>query len=256
MLSGASLDASRFNLVIGAYFLSPPDLAKISLSGVKYAHINTEVIANDLLNHNPGKVDFMGAYLPSIRQGDFAWDVIMDNMGEYDRYGVNAHFLRWGSHPMMREITHRTKKDIDFYFFGMLSERRKRLLQSLLSAGLTGVADHSCPYFLRNDRISRARVQLNLIQDDKYTHVNSFRICYLADNGCCIVSEKEHDPANYLKYAEIVEPSQLIEQLQYFIAENRWRARGELAQETFSEYSMKTIMERLLDHSFRGKAIG
>lgn len=250
VLSGPSLDAHRFNLVIGAYFLNSANIAQIAASGVQYAHVNTEVIANDMLNFNPDKVDFMGAYLPSIRQGRFGWDVIMDNMGEYARYGVNARFLRWGSHRKMRDIENRQDKDLDFYFFGMLSDRRKRLLQSLRAAGITGVADHSCPYFLRNDRISRARVQLNLIQDEKYTHVNSFRICYLADNSCCILSENEHDPANYLKYTEIVDPKQLVEQVRHYLADNRWRTRGEQAQSDFAEHDMNIVMERLIDESF------
>jgi hypothetical protein len=256
VISGSNLDANRFNLIIGAYFLDSTKLAQISASRLNYAHINTEVIDKDMLNYNPNKVDFMGAYLPSIRGGRFAWDVIMDNMREHKRYGVNAHFLRWGAHPKMRDIEHRTEKDLDFYFFGTISERRNRLLQLLLSAGLTGGGDSSCPYFLRNDRISRSRVQLNLIQDEKYTHVNSFRICYLADNGCCILSENENDPAGYLKYAEIVDQNTLVEQVRNFIANDRWRARGEKARADFAENDMGDIIERLLEESFCSPASG
>lgn len=250
VLSGTSLDISRFNLIVGAYFLNSASIHQIAASGVAYAHVNTEVIANDMLNHNPDKVDFMGAYLPSMKKGRFVWDVIMDNMTEYARYGANAHFLRWGWHPKMRDIEHRKEKDLDFYFFGMLSDRRKRLLQSLVSAGLSGVADHSCPYFLRNDRISRARIQLNLIQEDKYTHVNSFRICYLANNSCCILSENEHDPANYLQYAEIIDPAKIVEHVRHFLADNRWRERGEKAAADFAKQPMRESMEALMDASF------
>lgn len=250
VLSGTSLDTGRFNLIVGAYFLNSASIHQIAASGVAYAHVNTEVIANDMLNHNPDKVDFMGAYLPSMKKGRFVWDVIMDNMAEYARYGANAHFLRWGWHPKMRDIEHRKEKDLDFYFFGMLSDRRKRLLQSLINAGLSGVADHSCPYFLRNDRISRARVQLNLIQEDKYTHVNSFRICYLANNSCCILSENEHDPANYLQYAEIIDPAKIVEHVRHFLADNRWHERGERAAADFAKQPMRESMEALMDASF------
>jgi hypothetical protein len=152
----------------------------------------------------------------------------------------------------MRDIAHRGDKDIDYYFFGMLSERRQRVLRELKAAGLKGAADNSCPYFLRNDRIARAKLQLNLVQDDKYTHVNGFRICYLADNACCILTEKEIDPANYLKYAETVPSSDLVSAAVELTAGDRWKQRAARAQADFEEFSMNELMQELLDKSFAG----
>lgn len=252
-LSGVALDGSRFNLLIGAYALKPEAIAQIAKSGVAYAHINTEIVANDMLNHNPAKADFLGGYLPSMEQGQFVWDVVLDNLPQYESYGVNAYFLRWGAHSKLADIEHRQEKDLDYYFFGMLSERRRLLLQPLKAAGLRGTADHSCPYFLRNDRISRAKVQLNLVQDEKYTHVNSFRICYLANNGCCTLTENEHDPANYLKYAEVIAASDLIEAVRKYAGGNLWKERGDQAKADFAEHSMHSIMEELLDKSFASR---
>ncbi len=250
VLSGVSVDSSRFNLIIGGYFLDKDSLKKIHQAGIKFAHVNTEVIGNNMLNFNPKKTDFPGSYLPSMQQGSFVWDVILDNLAEHKRYGTNAHFLRWGWHKKMQDIEHRPEKDLDFYFFGMLSERRKKLLNSLIKAGLVGEADHSCPYFLRNDRISRAKIQLNLIQEDKYTHVNSFRICYLANNACCILSENEQDPANYLKYAEIINTSELVDKVRWFSDQSRWKTRGEQALADFQAIPMRESMAELLDLSF------
>jgi hypothetical protein len=250
ILSGLSLDPSRLNLLIGTYWLGSESIHRIARSGMPYAHINTEVIANDMLNHDPTKTDFLGAYLPSMDEGRFIWDVLMDNMPEHRRYGTNAHFLRWGSHPRMKDVERRKDKDLDYYFFGVLSDRRKRLLQSLGEAGLVGTAHGSCPYFLRNDCISRARVQLNLTQDERYKHVNPFRIGYLADNGCCTLTEPEHDPAHYLKYAEVIETEQLIESVRHFASTGRWKESGDRAETALSEQSMKHIMEQLLDQSF------
>ncbi len=251
ILSGAAVKGDCFNLLIGAYFLPSEQIAKIAQSGARYAHVNTEVISQDLLNFNPNKVDFMGAYLPSMRQGAFVWDVILDNAGEYQRYGVNAHFLRWGWHPRMQDIEHKREKDLDFYFFGMMSERRKGLLVELRKAGLSGVGDHSCPYFLRNSNIARAKIQLNLIQNDKYTHVNSFRICYLANNACCILSEEEDDPAGYLQYVEVVKASELVERVRYFTEADRWRDRGDRALADFKQIPMRETLAELLDASFK-----
>src|SRR5688572_25066013 len=157
VLSGLQIDTSRFNLIVGGYFLTGEELRRIHASGVAYAHINTEVISGDLLNFNPLKTDFLGAYLPSLRAGRFIWDVIMDNMSEHRRYGNNAHFLRWGFHPALEDIRHRSPKDLDFYFFGLPSPRRNQVIAELARAGLAGVSDAFCPYFLRNDRIARAK---------------------------------------------------------------------------------------------------
>jgi hypothetical protein len=250
VLSGTMIDPSRFNLLIGAYFLRPEMIKQISTSGVGFAHVNTEVVKKDMLNFDPDKVDFLGTYLPSMRQGQFVWDVIMDNMVEYERYGVNAHFLRWGWHPRMQDIDHKATKDLDFYFFGMRSDRRASLVNRLVSAGLVGLADDSCPYFVRNSNIARARVHLNLTQQTKYSHVNSFRICYLANNACCILSESAQDPANYLQYAEVVSEADMVERVRYFAAKDRWRVRGEQALSDFQKIPMRESMARLLDESF------
>lgn len=250
VLSGVSIDTSRFNLLIGGYFLGKDSLQKIHESGVRFAHVNTEVISQGMLNFNPTKTDFTGSYLPSMQHGSFVWDVIQDNIPEHQGYGTNAHFLRWGWHPKMQDIDHRKEKDLDFYFFGMLSERRKKLINNLAKAGLSGAADHSCPYFLRNDRISRAKIQLNLIQEDKYTHVNSFRICYLANNACCILSENEQDPANYLRYTEVIKADELIDKVRQLISKDLWRVRGEQALADFQAMPMRELMASLLDLSF------
>jgi hypothetical protein len=255
VLSGLQMDPSRFNLVIGAYFLPAAELARIDKAGVPFAHVNTEVIAQDMLNFSPQKVDFLGAYLPSLKAGRFVWDVIQDNLAEHRRYGVAAHFMRWGWHPKMEDIEHRAQKDLDFYFFGMMTPRRAQVVQELGKRGFTGIVDHSCPYFLRNDRIARARVNLNIVQDDKYTHVNSFRICYLANNRVAILSEAESDPAGYLALADVVHgPEKFADALASLLAEDRWKARGEEAYERFREVPMTRCLEELLDASFGGEA--
>lgn len=249
VLNGLSLESDRFNFVVGAYFLPNAEIPKIAQSGVRHAHVNTEVIAQDMLNFNPQKVDFLGAYLPAIRAGQFAWDVILDNMTEYQRYGVNAHFLRWGWDQKLEDIQHRQEKDLDFYFFGMMSNRRKQIIQSVRQKGFRGAADNSCPYFLRNDRIARAKVQLNIVQEEKYTHVNSFRVCYLANNRCAIVSEHEQDPAGYLEMTRLATAQEMPDVVADLVTNNNWRDLGEKAYALMRQKPMKAILEELLDIS-------
>ncbi len=115
LMSGRQLDTSRFNLVVGAYFLPPADIAQLARSGLKFAHVNTEIVADGTLNFNPAKVDFHGAYLPSLKAGAFVWDVVLDNLEQYARYGVRAHFLRWGWHPKLEDIERNREKTLDYY---------------------------------------------------------------------------------------------------------------------------------------------
>jgi hypothetical protein len=251
VLSGLQLDTTRFNLVVGAYFLPPAELKKIAASGIDLAHVNTEVIAGDMLNFNPAKTDFLGSYLPALRAGRFIWEAVIDNMPEHARYGTRAHFLRWGWHPKLEDIEQRPRKDLDFYFFGMMSARRQKILTGLFERKLSGVADHSCPYFLRNDRIARARVHLNIAQDDKYTHVNAFRVCYLVNNRCAVVSEAENDPAGYLSYAKVVDGKEgIADAIAELLEGERWRAFGEDAYQRFTALPMTQSLEKLLDESF------
>jgi hypothetical protein len=153
----------------------------------------------------------------------------------------------------MKDISHHAIKDLDYYFFGMMSPRRKSLIERINAAGFRGEADNSCPYFLRNDRIARAKIQLNIIQDSKYSHVNSFRICYLANNDCYILSEPEDDPAGYLRYADIADEKSLIEKMAAALQQDRWRDMAAAAAAEFETCKMRSIMEELLDASFAGK---
>lgn len=252
-ISGSNLESSCINLLVGAYFLNSEQIKLITNSKLKYININTEVISNDMLNFNPDKVDFINAYLPMMKAGIARWDVILDNIDQYLKYDTTAHFLRWGYHSSMQEINHEGNKDLDYYFFGMLSERRKSILSKLKSAGFKGIADHSCPYFVRNDRISRAKVNLNLVQDDKYSHVNSFRICYLLNNNCHIISELENDPAGYLKYVETTSNDDLIQRLFESIQKGTWREKGINSSRLFKEFNNIQIVDYLLYLSFTQK---
>lgn len=248
-LSSNQLDASSINLVIGAYFLDQINLVKLSLCGIKYININTEIIKNDMLNYNPEKVDFLNGYLPVLTSALTCWDVIADNLGEYSKYDLKCKFLRWGYHPRLEEIDHRLDKDLDYYFFGMLSPRRKKIIGMLANSGLRGEVDHSCPYFLRNDRIARSKVNLNLIQDDRYSHVNSFRICYLANNKCYTISERETDPASYLEYAQVANERDIIHEVHNAVSNSLWASQAEKFYAEFRKISMKECVEELLDFS-------
>lgn len=254
-IAEGALIGNGVNLLVGAYFLKPEQARQLIGMNVPFININTEVIKQGMLNFQPGKVDLGGVYVPLMRAGLAAWDVILDNIAEYGAYGIgNAHFLRWGWLPELEEIRHDPDKDLDFYFFGMMSARRKLALEQLRQAGLRGLSDESCPYFVRNDRIARAKVQLNIVQEDLYTHVNSFRICYLANNRCAILSEKEEDPAGYLETARIADLQDFAAQIRDLAAGDNHVRAGDAAYEKFRRIPMTECLGALLEATFGGAA--
>lgn len=247
--SMASVWPDAINLVIGGYFLDNNSIRQLIASKIRYINVNTEVITNNTLNFKQEKTDLVGGYIPLMQGGLAAWDVIQDNMHHYAKRNVsNGHFMRWGYVPELEEIRHAGDKDLDFYFFGMMQPRRAAIIDSLLKKGFRGVADSECPYFVRNSMIGRAKVQLNIIQATQYTHVNSFRICYLANNHCCILSEHENDPAGYLEAVEICTTEQIADRLAD-LAGGRYVESAEKLYETFRRRSMKDCMAELLEAS-------
>lgn len=249
-LSRASLETgSWLNILISGYFLQNNERLAIMKSGADVIHINTEVIKNDLLNFNPKKVDFMGSYLPFLQYGRGVWESVYDNLQEQERYGTNADFLRWSYHEKLEELNHLSSanKDYDFYFFGMLSERRKNLLSLLESNGFTGRAHHTCPFWERNSFIERSKVNLNIIQEDIYTHVNSFRIGYLANNQCAVLSEKEYDPVGYLESIPVTTSDDFLSCFADMIEGDKYQ---KIADETYYHYRkihMTQVMGQALD---------
>jgi hypothetical protein len=244
------VDPHRVNLLVGAYRIPRESMLRIATSGLRYVVVNTEVVKNGMLNHNPEKVDFPGAYVPLMQRAICTWDVIMDNLPEYRRYGIDARFLRWGFVPELEDVVHAREKTLDYYFFGTMTPRREQMLALLDGAGFKGRFDHAGPNWYRNELIGRAKVQLNVIQKDIYTHVNSFRICYLANNRTAILSEQENDPAGYLDYARVTTRQRFVESFAALVAGDAWRAEAERSYARFAEIPMRDCTDRLLHESF------
>lgn len=250
-ISGPKIEPGMINLLVGAYFMPTEHMKKISSSGIQYAVVNTEIVKDGMLNFQPQKTDLINGYLPLMRGGRFVWDVVPQNLAELkDQHGIEAELIRWAYHERLEDIEHKANPDLDYYFFGFVTDRRKRLLTELNDAGLRGVADHSCPYFLRNDRIARAKLQINIRQDAKYVHVNAFRIGYLANNRTAILSEEEDDPTNYLQYAEVADKRNFAEAAAELVRGDKWKRLREESYERYRQILFKDVLEQVLDSSF------
>ena len=247
-LSNGRMYSDAKNILVGAYFLSAEKMKHIAESKLSYIAINTEIVKNDVLNFNSDKTDFLGGYLPFMQAAEISLDTVWENIEECEtQYGLRSKFLRWGFHPKLEDVDHKAKKDLHFYFFGSASKRRERIIKMLISKGFKGYVDWSCPYFIRNDNIARAKVHLNIVQDDKYSHVNGFRICYLANNKCAILSEREEDGAGYLDLAAISDEADYVSALANLISRDAWKQQAESSYELFRKTSMAECIERVLD---------
>jgi len=185
-----------------------------------------------------------------MQSGEAIWEVIAPNIDEYKKLNTDASYIHFGYHPRLEEIHHNPNKDLDFYLFGMLSDRRKNIINELHRRGYRGIADHSCPHFLRNDRIARAKVQLNIRQEDIYSHVPCFRIFYLANNKCAILSEQEVDPTGYLDCAKTVSSTEnYVDVFEQLIQENRYKQLAEESFELFKQTPMTECVEKVLDET-------
>lgn len=252
MLSTNTLEMGWTNVLIGTYFRPSTDFKAIIDSGADIVHLNTEVISRDMLNFNPKKVDFLGAYLPFLRCGRGILEMVVDNMGEHQRYGTHAVFLRWAFHEKLQDLrlARPEDRDLDFYIFGMMSERRKAFVDALKRAGFRGVAHHTCPFWERNSTIERTKVNLNIIQENVYTHVNAFRIGYLANNHCAILSEQEHDPAGYLDSVLVTDKNRFVEDFSALIAGDRYLEQEKKTYYAYRRIHMTQVMEEALENLF------
>lgn len=241
-LGNGDIDANAINVILGGYFRTAQEMQ--ALAAYDYIVVNTEPVLGGFLNGNPNKTN-MPAYIEFMKGARAVWDVIPENIPHYEAWGIEARFLQWGYCHKLEDVGYNAK-DLDWYFYGTMSKRRQEILATLPGIGLY---DADCPYFVRNDRIGRAKVSLNIIQADKYTHVNSFRVCYLMQNRQCVLSEKEQDQAGYLEGAIVSD--NLADKINELIGGD-WALqaeRGYFHMQCFAPQSI--IMERLLDEPGR-----
>lgn len=255
ILSFCTFDERSLNIIIGGHNVAYSLLEDMLQHKLSYAVINTESITGDCLNYKPAKGagDFHGTFIPLLQNAKFVWDVIPQNLEQYAQYGLNAQFLRWGYVPELKEIKHDKPKDLDYYYFGTMSDYSQQTIDALNKAGFKGIVHTGVPYFVRNTYIERAKVCLNLIKDPRFRHVNNFRICYLANNGVCTLAQlgsNTDDKAEYFKYTWPVTAQGLAEELAILTGLGKaYQAHGAIFKECFKMITAKDILGELLEKS-------
>lgn len=131
-----------------------------------------------------------GAYLDLLKSHE-VWDYSQVNIRELAKHDIQARLVRigWMEKNTIPDNHH---KDIDVLFYGSMSDRRKRALQSIADTGLH-VQVLSGVYGKERDAfIARSKVVVNIHYYDGGI-LEPVRLSYLVGNGITVVSESGAD---------------------------------------------------------------
>lgn len=125
------------------------------------------------------------------------WDYSPSNIAWLAELGVKAKYVPIGYVPELKRIEPAATQDIDVLFYGLVNNRRRKILDGLRGAGLNvcdAYALHNGPVYgsLRDALIARSKIVLNV----HYYETGIFEIVrcsYLFANVICVVSENSID---------------------------------------------------------------
>jgi len=167
------------NIILGAHLIHESAVFGVPPGSIIY---NFEQVHGESRWIKPAYVDLVGRHL--------TWDYSQRNVDTWRRYcpGASVIHVPLGYVPELTRVVSRPIQDIDVLFYGVVNERRGKVLSELRNAGLrvealTGVFGPA-----RDDFISRAKVVLNL-----HFHPTRIfelpRVSYLLANGKAVVAE-------------------------------------------------------------------
>ena len=248
---------NAINVIFGAYFLGSEEQLQLLNSGTRYINFNTEILADDGLNHNPGKTDLFGAYLPFMQGGIATWDALDSNIhwlrSKSSQEKEKIAKFSWGYLPSLDYIQQSIDPCYDAYIYSLMSGRRKAFIQRLLEKGLKLKINQYCPQFLRDFAIQNSKCVLQINQDDKYNHFAPTRTWLSSNNGIPSIVEKAHDPDDYigLAYGSFSDAEQCIELVTYLSKNTKTRIeeKDKAREKLKSRPWMKDIVARVLDES-------
>lgn len=166
------------NIIIGVHLLAPSVIGRVPK---KCIILNTEQIHSDNTPWMPNIIAWAKNFP--------VWDYNQRNIEKWNELGVmNVGLLRLGYHPMLERIPKVKNKDIDVLFYGSIGERRKKILDELIAAGVNLETAFGVYGPARDELISRSKVIINI------HHYNSkifevVRAFYLMTNAKAVVSE-------------------------------------------------------------------
>ena len=175
------LGGEGMNIVFGAHLLSPtvrlpPNSVIVNLEQMHDGHF-AQAYYIDLLQRHP-VIDYSPRNVARIRELTGS---------EY------VHSFRIGYTPVLSRIQSAPQQDIDVLFYGVVNERRRKIFDALVAAGLVAVTLSPGIYGAERDAfIARSKVVLNVHYYEDRIH-ELVRTSYLLANSKAVVSECEGD---------------------------------------------------------------
>jgi len=191
-----NLEKDRINILMASHTLMDPAVIQQILdSKVDYIVLQSEVISDGQVNFTGDRAHFNNCYLPLLQQARAIWECVPGQLPILEELAIPALQFPLGYHPGMRQIVPKRTRDIDFLFYGSMSEHRARLLRELEARGNQVLVLFDAPALYRNDLIARTRIHLTLKRKAEMHHLPYARICYLIANGGLNVVEQCPDQA-------------------------------------------------------------
>ncbi|HCP46363.1 MAG TPA: hypothetical protein DIU15_09990 [Deltaproteobacteria bacterium] len=186
-----NLEKDRINILVASHTLTEPGVTKQILdAGVDLMVLQSEVISDGQVNFTGNREHFTNCYLPLLQNARAVWECVPGQLPILEQLGVAGHQFPLGYHPGMNQIAPKRTKDIDFLFYGSISEHRAKLLRELQARGNHVLVLFDAAAIYRNDFIARSRVHLTIKRELDMHHLPYARICYLIANGGINVVEE------------------------------------------------------------------
>ena len=246
-----SLDPGAMNIVVGAHIGGRDTAEAVRAFGAPYIAVQTDwldpspdgqSIESDFLKSN-----FESACRPYFEGAAAVWDAYERNLDLLNNWGIPSErqgLLRLGRYtPWIVDIAHRpwAEKDIDVLFFGSLTPRRQVIIDEM-AQHLNVVAVMDAPAAFRNDLIARAKINLNLHANERFSHLSVSRVGYLLNNQCVILSEVPETHPELQELMVCTGYDQLVAACHDLLASDRLE---ELAEGSFTLFQQMPLAETM-----------
>ncbi len=197
------------------------------------------------------------SYIRMLYNSKRIWDYSKDNISFLKSINIeNVSLLRFGYHPKMEILNFNKNKDFDIIFYGNISERRKKVLLKLEDMGYKIKILWNLYGSERNSFIERAKIILNINYFDNAL-LEEYRLSFLANNGCFVISES----ANYVNDQcfkdgiVFCDYEKLVETCEFYLRPENEFLRDSIAKkgyDTFSKYKMTDNLKKALKETLEG----
>jgi hypothetical protein len=171
------------HIVFCPHLLRAQDVQRVPASTILY---NFEPL-------DPPVFDSVGTFLADYAPRFRVWDYSAANVHYLSRLGCQARHVPVGYAPLLTRIARVPDQDIDVLFYGDISARRARILDRLRETGVNVVIVSDLYGAERDALIARAKVVLNIHNDDGIKALETPRVFYLLANRKAVVTEVKAD---------------------------------------------------------------